>query len=71
MGVSIDAATILGWVIFGGIAMIALGWAKLKDDWRPAVLGVALGGFPYFVPSGWLFWVLGVGLTSALFVWKE
>ena len=71
MGSSIGAPIILGWLLFGGISVIALGYAKLKEDWRPALLGIAIGVYPYFVPNGWLFWALGIGGTVALFLWRE
>jgi hypothetical protein len=40
----------------------------MKQEWYPAVVGVAIGVYPYFVPSGPLFWVLGSFLTAAHFV---
>ncbi len=64
-------STILAWVIFGGIGTIALGYAKMKEMWQPAVLGIALMVFPYFVSGGVLLWVIGSALTVALFFTKE
>ncbi|MCH7225614.1 hypothetical protein [Haloferula sp. A504] len=61
-------ATVIGWVIFGGVSMIALGYAKLKQEWFAAVVGVSIGVYPYFFPSGPVFWTLGVLLTTLLFV---
>ena len=71
MGFEIHVPTIMGWLLFGSIGMIAVGYAKLKEDWRPAVLGAALMGYPYLVSSGWLFWILGIGLSIGAFTWKE
>lgn len=71
MDFDIHLPTILGWLIFGSIGMIAVGYAKMKESWPPGILGVALMAYPYLVSSGWLFWVLGIGLTISLFVWRD
>lgn len=59
-------STILGWLLFGSIGTIAVGYAKLKEEWQPAILGVALMVYPYLFPSGWPFWTLGIVLTLLL-----
>ena len=64
-------STVLGWVLFGCIGTIAVGYAKMKDEWPPAVLGVALMVYPYFFPRGVFFWSLGIGLTLLLLVPKR
>ena len=60
------ASLVLGWFLFGCIGTVAVGYAKWKEEWRPAVLGVVLMVYPYFFPSGTVFWVVGIGLTVAL-----
>lgn len=65
------ASTVLGWVLFGSIGTIAVGYAKMKEEWLPAVLGFGLILYPYFFPSGLTFWILGVLLTVLLFVPKR
>ena len=50
---------VMGWVVFGSIGMIAVGYAKMKEEWRPAALGVALMVYPYLFPSGIAFWCIG------------
>ena len=64
-------STILGWVLFGSVGTIAVGYAKMKEEWLPAALGVALMVYPYFFPSGFGFWALGIVLTGLLFVPKR
>jgi hypothetical protein len=64
-------ATVIGWVIFGGVSMIAIGYGKLKHEWFAAVVGVAIGVYPYFFPSGPAFWTLGIALTALLFVPRQ
>ena len=61
-------ATVLGWIFFGGVSMSAIGYAKLKQEWFAAIVGVGIGIYRYFFPSGPLFWTLGIGLTVLLFV---
>jgi hypothetical protein len=61
-----SASLVLGWFLFGAIGMIAVGYAKLKEEWPPAALGAALMVYPYFIPSGPMFWVVG-GVLSLLF----
>ena len=64
-------STIIGWFLFGAVGIIAVGYAKMKEMWQPAVLGVVLMVYPYFIPSGVLFWLVGSGLTVALFFTKD
>ena len=65
------ASTIVGWFLFGSIGTIAVGYGKLKEEWLPAILGVALMVYPYFFPSGLVFWAIGILLTVGLFVPKR
>lgn len=58
----------MGWIFFGGVSIIAIGYAKLKQEWFAAVVGVAIGVYPYLFPNGWAFWTLGIVLTAALFI---
>lgn len=62
---------ILGWLLFGSVGMIAVGYGKLKEMWQPIVLGVALMVYPYFFPSGVVFWVIGGVLTALLFLARD
>ena len=61
-------STILGWFLFGSIGTVAVGYAKMKEEWIPGALGVALMVYPYFFPSGFLFWLFGIVLTALLFL---
>jgi hypothetical protein len=58
---------VMGWLLFGGIGTVAVGWAKFKEEWFPAAVGVALMVYPYFFPSGIAFWIIGCLLTILLF----
>lgn len=35
------------------------------------LLGIALGGYPYFVPNIWLLCLIGVGLCIAAYLLRE
>jgi|GEM_PF-2157596 len=56
-------STIVGWLLFGAIGTIAVGYGKMKEEWPPALIGFALMLYPYFFSSGIAFWVIGVVLT--------
>ena len=62
---------VLGWLLFGSLGMIAVGYAKMKEEWPPAALGVGLMIFPYFFPSGIWFWSIGIILTVLLLMPKR
>lgn len=62
---------LLGWILFGSVGTIAVGYARLKEEWPPALLGVGLMIFPYFVPSGLFFWVIGIFLCVLLLLPKR
>ena len=66
-----STSLVLGWVLFGSIGTIAVGYAKMKEEWPPAVMGVALMVYPYFVPSGVFFWIIGIALSVLFFLPKR
>jgi hypothetical protein len=58
-------------LLFGAIGMGALIYAKKISAFKPAVLGVALMAYPYFISdNNYLLWGVGVALTAALFVFN-
>ena len=58
-------------LLFGAIGMGALVYAKKMSAFKPAILGVALMAYPYFVSdNGFLLWSVGIALTIALFVFN-
>ncbi len=62
---------VVGWIVFGGLGMIAVALGKLREEWQPYVIGGGLMFYPYFVPAGIGFWVIGVILTIALFTYRR
>jgi hypothetical protein len=57
-------------LLFGAIGLGALVYARKMSAFKPAILGVALMAYPYFVSDNFLLWGVGVALTIALFVFN-
>lgn len=50
---------------------IAVGYAKMKEEWACAVLGFPLMFYPYVFSSGIGFWVVGTILSVLFFMPKR
>jgi hypothetical protein len=57
-------------LLFGAIGMGALVYARKISAFRPAIIGVALMAYPYFVSDNLLLWGVGIALTVSLFLFK-
>ena len=57
-------------LLFGAIGLGALIYARKMSAFKPAILGVALMAYPYFVSDSVLLWGVGIALTIALFVFN-
>jgi hypothetical protein len=57
-------------LLFGAIGMGALVYAKKLSAFKPAIIGVALMAYPYFVSDNLLLWGIGIVLTISLFVFN-
>ena len=57
-------------LLFGAIGLGALVYARKMSALKPAILGVALMAYPYFVSDNVLLWGIGLALTTALFVFN-
>jgi hypothetical protein len=57
-------------LLFGAIGMGALVYARKMSVFKPAIIGVALMAYPYFVSNDLLLWGVGVALTISLFVFN-
>ncbi len=68
---SLNWVTILSGIIFGGIGFVAFVYGKKQSLFKPMGIGIALMVYPYIV-SGTIPQVLtGVGLTAALFIFRD
>ena len=66
-----NAWTLLGGLVFGGIGFVAFAYGKRRMDVRRMALGAALMGFPYFISNAWLLFAIGAALTAAAFLWRD
>ncbi|HCC21712.1 MAG TPA: hypothetical protein DEP88_10750 [Verrucomicrobiales bacterium] len=66
-----DPYDILAWVIFGSFGMVYVAYGKWKDLWQPKLLGFGLMFLPYFTPSGFWLWTVGVILLFAIFIARD
>jgi len=48
--------------------MAAFGYGKKQQKPKAMLLGAALMGYPYLVDGALALWLVGAGLTAALFV---
>ena len=39
--------------------------------WKPALIGVALMAYPYFVSQVWLMYLIGCALCAAVFLFRD
>ena len=64
-------ASMIAWIIFGGIGFVAFIYGKKMSNWRPLVIGILLMGYPYFVSNLVILYLVGALLTGALFIFRE
>ena len=64
-------ANLIGSLIFGSIGFIAFFYGKKQASWKPLAIGIILMAYPYFVPGTFLMYAIGIGLTAALYIFRE
>jgi len=67
----ISIPNIVGWTLFGLIGMAAFMYGKKLGSWKPMAIGAGLMAYPYFVTNTILMWIVGVGLTVAIFAFRD
>jgi len=58
-------------IIFGIIGMCAFMYGKKEKSFRPMLIGISLMFYPWFVTNAFWTIITGIGLTAALFYWRE
>jgi hypothetical protein len=58
-------------ILFSTIGFAAFVYGKKVMSWKPMAIGGALMGYTFFVSQTWLLYLLGVGLSAALFMFRE
>jgi hypothetical protein len=67
----LDAANLIGGLIFGSIGFVAFVYGKRMNLWKPMFCGLALMVFPYFVANTVLLFVLGTAGSGALYFLRD
>ena len=70
-GGGMDTAKIVAWVLFGAVGFVAFAYGKKSREMKPMLIGGALMVYPYFVAGTWALYIIGIGLTAALYFWRE
>ena len=62
---------ILGGIAFGSIGFVAFMYGKKQSRFGPLFLGLALMGYSYFVHGTIWIYLVGIVLTTALFLFRD
>ena len=68
---SFSASGLIGGVIFSAVGFVGFSYGKRTQNFRLMALGGALMGYPYFVSDTALIYLIGIGLTAALWMARE
>ena len=63
--------TLMFGVVFGSIGVGYFIYGKKQEKLIPLVAGIALCGFPYFMPNAYAMVIVGAILTAAPWVVRE
>lgn len=63
--------TLLAGFIFGTIGWGAFRYGRQLDLWQPKAIGMALMGYPYFIPHRIGVWVIGGMLIILLWMFHD
>ena len=69
--VNFSFANIMAWLIFGILGMWAFNHGRKEKNYKILTIGVALMLYPYFVSSTVWLYILGIGISSLLYFWKD
>lgn len=64
-------ASVIANLIFGLIGGVVLMYGWKNKEPKPLVIGIVMSVFPYFISNTILIYVIGGGLTAALFLWRD
>lgn len=67
----LDPTTLLLSFLFGGIGFVAFRYGRRMQRVPPVVLGMALMTYPLLVSGTLALTLVGVTLTSGLWLWRE
>ncbi len=58
-------------LIFGSVGFVAFVYGKKQGRIKTMLLGVALMAYPYVITNAPALWLIGAGLTAALFFLRD
>ena len=64
-------AKMIAWTLFGGIGFIAAVYGKKQENFKALIIGIVLCVYPYFVPSTFWLYAVGMGLCGVLYYWRD
>jgi hypothetical protein len=67
-GFHFSFASILGSLIFSGVGFVAFTYGKREGNFRTMFIGGLLMAYSYFITNTLWMYVIGSGLTAALFI---
>ena len=74
LGLNLSISGILAGVLFGMIGFVAFNYGRKNESFRAMGIGAALMIYPYLVPESApaiVLYGIGVGLTAALFLFRD
>lgn len=63
--------SIVGNLLFSSIGFVAFAYGKKTQRFRVMAMGGVLMVFPYFVSGAAMMWLVGAGLTAALYYYRD
>ena len=66
-----EPLALFGMVLFSLFGMWAVKEGRRESNIKQLLLGIVLVGYSYFTSEAGLVWLLGVGLTAAVFKVRE
>ena len=64
-------AVLFGSILFSAIGLGAFLYGKKGALWTPAIIGIVLMVYPYFVSETWILFAVGSGLCAALYFFRD
>jgi hypothetical protein len=65
MNMNMNQSALLLSVLFGAIGMAYLAYGKKQGELMPALAGIGLCAFPWFISNTWAMVLVGAALTAA------
>ena len=64
-------AALFASILFGTIGLAAFLYGKKNAAWSPALIGLTMMIYPWFVEQTWLLFAIGAGLCAALYMFRD